>query len=108
MSADLSAQDSETPSSNLLFYGEWDLHGQFEYVNNTGVAITTFFQQKITESSVAFVQDDSSHSPFYKISVSDGALSTVPMPVTVSFNTNPSQDIKSSNLLLRMQRLVSV
>ncbi len=93
----LAVSGSETPSSNLLFTASAIQHGQFEYVNNTGVAITTFLQQKITESSVAFVQDDSSHSPFYNMSVSDGTLSTIPMPVTVSFNVNPPQDIASNN-----------
>ena len=47
-------------------------HGQFEYVSNPGVAITTFTQNEINLGAVAFAHDNSTSAPSYDISASDG------------------------------------
>jgi len=63
-------------------------HGQFEYVTNSGVAITSFTQTNVTASQVQFVHDSSMQAPSYNVVVFDGSdRTTPPLAASITFNT---------------------
>jgi tRNA A-37 threonylcarbamoyl transferase component Bud32 len=84
----LSATDADDDDNVLTFTVSNVQDGQFELKSNPGTPITSFTQQQIINRNIQFVHDGSANSPSYNIAVSDGSLSTSPLPavVTLSFS----------------------
>jgi len=64
--------------------------GRFERITAAGIPITSFLQNDVSDGLVRFVHDGSNVAPSFSIEVSDGALSTSPIPAIVSFNDSPT------------------
>jgi len=82
----LSATDIDSDDISLTFTMSNIQHGRFEYVDNPGIAITSFTQQDVIDGNVQFVRDGSDYLPVYEVSVSDGTSATEPAPVTITFS----------------------
>jgi Cadherin-like/Poly(ADP-ribose) polymerase catalytic domain len=59
--------------------------GRFELVSNPGVAINSFTQEMINERQVQFVDLGGGDAPVYKISVSNGVITTPVAAATIDF-----------------------
>lgn len=70
----LSGSDIDNSHSGLSFIISNIAGGQFERVNNEGIAITTFTQQDIIEQNIIFRDDGDFSLPSFTISLSDGNL----------------------------------
>lgn len=81
--------DIDANIPDLLFIISGTSYGQFEYINNTGMATLQFSQLDIASNQIQFVHDGSNQPPSYSVSVSDGELTTDPELVTVFFNYRP-------------------
>ena len=82
--ADSNAEDLTITISNIN-------NGQFEYIANAGVAITSFSQQDIDDGLVQFVHNGSGNAPSYSVTASDGTTSEGPLAAAISF-TGASAD----------------
>jgi len=88
--SDLKATDVNDNDAALAFTISNIQQGQFELKSNPGTSITTFTQQQVIDENVQFVHDGSINSPSYDVSVSDGSLSTSPVPTAVTFSFSES------------------
>jgi len=95
-SGNLSATDVDNDDNSLTFTPSNIQYGQFELASNPSVAITSFTQQQIINSEVQFVHDGSENTPSYDIAVSDGSLSTTPVPAIITFLPTSSSPTLSS------------
>jgi VCBS repeat-containing protein len=84
-SGDLSSTDFEQTASQLTYSISGVSGGQFEFVANPGVAITSFTQAQVNNGLVQFVHDGNEAAPTYSVTVSDGMVSNGPQVATVSF-----------------------
>lgn len=84
-SADLFSTDAEQPAAQLNYTISGASGGQFEFVANAGIAITSFTQADINSGAVRFVHDGNEAAPSYDVTVSDGLLSNGPQSVLVTF-----------------------
>ncbi|HLB57863.1 MAG TPA: cadherin-like domain-containing protein, partial [Gammaproteobacteria bacterium] len=90
--ADFSATDVDTANEALIFDVADVQHGQFSFVSVPGNPITNFSQRNITDAQVQFTHDGSEIAPSFKVSVSDGRLSTSPIPAIIDFSLNANSD----------------
>jgi hypothetical protein len=91
----LSATDVDDDDNDLTFTVSNVQNGQFELKSNPGTPIVTFTQQQIIDGNIQFVHDGSTNPPSYDIAVSDGSLSTSPLPGVVTFSLSESSESKS-------------
>ena len=85
--SDLAAYDRNHDNSTLVFIPANIIHGQFELINNPGIALDNFTQQQIWDSNIRFVHDGSSEAPAYNITVrSPGIAWTGPIAANIAFN----------------------
>lgn len=84
-SANFSSTDFEQTASQLRYTITGLSGGQFEFVANPGVAITTFTQAQVNSGLVQFVHDGNEAAPSYHVTVSDGMASNGPQAATVNF-----------------------
>lgn len=82
---DLSADDVETPSADLIYTISDVEHGQFELLSAPGIAVTSFTQGQVNNTQVRFVHDGGEEAPSYRVSVSDGEDSTPPVAASITF-----------------------
>jgi hypothetical protein len=86
-SENLAATDEDSPNSDLIFTISDIQYGQFEVINNSGVAITTFTQLQIIDRQIKFVPKGKV-APSYKVSVKDQfSLSTEPTSANIIYKT---------------------
>jgi Cadherin-like len=85
-SANVNTQDVDNLASELLISVSGLSNGQFEYVANAGVAISSFTQADINAGLVRFVHDGSQNAPAYMLAVSDGVANTGPQSAAIVFN----------------------
>ena len=99
--ADLSATDIDNADNTLAFTVSGVTNGQFELVASSGLEITSFTQQQITDGNVQFVHDGGESAPAYSISVSDGSLNDGPSAATISFsNANDAPVLVNNSLTI--------
>lgn len=85
-SADLAATDRNHDNQTLVFSPSGVTHGQFERISQPKIAIMSFSQQEIFNSSIQFVHDGSDLAPSYNITVrSTGIAWTGPVPADIAF-----------------------
>ena len=84
---DFSATDVDAAAGTLIFVVSDVTQGRFEFITNSGVAITQFTQQQISGGQVQFVHDGGEIAPSFNVSVSDGELSTAPVPAVIDFTS---------------------
>lgn len=100
----LAACDRNHDNATLLFVISNVLHGQFEQVNNLGVAINNFRQEQITKGAIQFVHDGSSQAPSYNIMVrSEGIAWTGPESATIIF-CNKQPTLQANQVFIKMDQ----
>ena len=98
--ANLLVTDEETTDpSQLVFTVTAVSGGQFELVNNSGVAITSFTQQQVNDGQVQFVHDGNQAAPTYSLTVSDGTGGSVVTSGTVTFTPVNDAPVITANSL---------
>ena len=99
--ADLSATDIDNADNTLAFTVSGVTNGQFELVASSGLEITSFTQQQITDGNVQFVHDGGESAPAYSITVSDSSLTDGPSVATISFsNANDAPVLVNNSLTI--------
>jgi len=88
-SSNLNATDVDNDDEALIFIMSDIQHCQFKLVNN-GTAVTDFTQQQIIDNNIRFVHDGGKDAPSYNVTVSDGSLSTSPVPAAITFSLSES------------------
>ena len=63
--------------------------GQFSWTENSKQPITQFLQQNITDRQVQFTHNNSTLTPAYQVSVSDGRITTAPVSSQIDFDVMP-------------------
>lgn len=84
----LNATDSEIPAGELLFIASDIQHGFFANTLKPKLAVTSFYQQQITNANILFTATDTASAPSYEIAVNDGNITTTPAPAIVNYNLN--------------------
>ncbi len=92
----INATDPDDPVSSISFTVGNVQHAHFESVNNVGVPISTFSETAVMQGKVRFIDDGSTLTPSYTVSVSDGKMSTVAQSSQLNFNLAP---VLSNNAL---------
>ncbi len=85
----LSAIHTTGPANALVFNLSEVQHGQFSWSNSPNQAITNFYQQNVTDGRVQFTHDNSTLAPAYRVSVTDGRITTPPASAQIDFDTTP-------------------
>ncbi len=90
--SDLSATGGLDSDPSTVVFTVSDLqNGYFELVSNQGIAIASFTQQQVNERQVQFTHTGGENAPGYKISVSNGVVTTPPSFATIDFDfSNPT------------------
>ncbi len=89
----LSATDVDNPAGNLMFQVTNVENGYFQLSQTAGVPLTNFTQAAVTQEEIEWVSDTSPNPSSFWISVSDGELSTEPVPANVTFIVNPPPEL---------------
>jgi hypothetical protein len=98
---ELLATDPDNPDSSLTFTMSAIQFCRFERTNAAGIGITTFTQPDINNNQIRIVATGGvSSAPAYQISVSDGQLSTSPVPASVTFNGASAPNISPNQLTI--------
>ena len=86
--ADFHAVDLDNPASQLTFSVTNPTHGYVAFVSAPGAPITSFTEADLEAGSVIFVHDGSATTEAtFKVSVSDGALTSAPTTILASVPT---------------------
>ncbi len=98
--SDLSAADEnpQVDPSTLLFTVKNVQHGFFNKIQNSGIPITQFNQQQISNNEIEFTQDGTGFSPAYTVMVSDGVLSSAVETANITFYAAPSITVNQLNI----------
>ncbi|MFK8030204.1 MAG: LamG-like jellyroll fold domain-containing protein, partial [Gammaproteobacteria bacterium] len=100
-SSDLSATDAEAEAGALIFTVSGVTNGQFEFVSDAGVVITSFTQAQLTSGDVRFVHNGGEAAPSYNVTVSDGTLTDGPEAATITFtNVNEAPVLVNNTLTI--------
>ena len=83
---ELSALHPGADGSLLVFQITALQQGRFSMVSSPSLDINSFYQQNITDRQIQFTHDNSTQSPFYNVTVTDGRISLSPNTVKVVFN----------------------
>ena len=82
----LSATDRDNADASLQFNMTDIVNGHFELNGQPGVPLTAFIQQLVTGNQIIFLADGVPQAPSYKVSVSDGQVSTQPAAADITFD----------------------
>ena len=85
----LKANNQGKIDQNLIFLINNLTHGQFEFTFNLRQPILSFQQQNITDGMVQFVHDNTTNAPSYRVSVSNGTLTTPAQSALIDFDASP-------------------
>ena len=85
----LRATHAGSIEGNLEFIISDVQQGQFSWIANSKQSITHFSQQNITNGQVQFTHNNSSLTPAYRVSVSDGRITTAPASSQIDFDVMP-------------------
>ena len=88
-SSSLSAIHTTGPADALVFNVSEVQHGQFSWSNSPNQGISNFYQQNVTHGRVQFTHDNSTLAPAYRVSITDGRITTVPVSARIDFDTTP-------------------
>lgn len=88
-SAYLAATDANSPFGSINFTINIMQHGRIEQVLVPGVAVTSFLQSAIQNSSLQFVHDGSNVPPGYNVSINYDGLRDGPKASAIQFNYSP-------------------
>ncbi|MEH2036468.1 cadherin-like domain-containing protein, partial [Nostoc sp.] len=101
-SSNINATDPDNTPAQLTYTASSITGGRFELVATPSVAITTFTQAQINSGAVRFVHDGGETAPSYRLSVSDGLLSSGSNTVTIGTftNVNEAPTISTNSLSL--------
>ncbi len=88
-SSSLSAIHTTGPASALVFNVSEVQHGQFSWSNSPNQGISNFYQQNVSDGRVQFTHDNSTLAPAYRVSVTDGRITTSPVLAEIDFDTTP-------------------
>ena len=102
----LSAEDSSGFTNTLTFKISGVVQGQFEFSSSPGQAITEFQQQNISDHVVNFVHDNSVDPPAYKVSVSNGDMTTTPQAAVIDFDARPI--LNNNHLTIDQSEIVTI
>jgi hypothetical protein len=113
-SANLQYSDEESGPDALTYtFASGPVGGQFERVDNPGVAITSFTQADINAGAIQFVQDGTETAPAYTLIATDGGGVTDTTPKTatsvaeVSFTrVNDRPEITTNTLTIQEEGTV--
>lgn len=100
----LAATHPTKSSASLIFNVSDVQNGYFQRTTNAGQAITLFTQGEVQNSLIEFVSDGSTTAPSYKITVSDGIITTAAQNSTVNFNIAPV--LVNNNLIVNQGKSV--
>ncbi len=64
-------------------------HGQFSLISTPTKSIFDFYQQNITDQMIQFSHDNSTQTPEYWVSVSDGRIILSPVAAKIDFDISP-------------------
>jgi len=85
-SSHINATNGNQEDLSLQFSVSGVLHGRFQYVNNPGLAITSFNQSQIYNQQVQFIHDCSVLAPSYQIQVNSVQFSYIsPLAASITF-----------------------
>jgi len=84
--ADLAAADPDNAAPGLIYTVSGIANGYFALTSAPTTPITTFTQADVAAGLVMFVHAGNNLPPTYTIQANDGALSSAPSTVTVTFN----------------------
>jgi predicted outer membrane repeat protein len=94
------ATDEDTLPAQLTFTVTNLSGGQFELVSAAGTAVVQFTQAQIDNGEVRFVDNGSGLAPAYSLSVSDGVVTSAPLPVNIlSFTAVNDRPVFTQNSL---------
>ncbi len=85
--SEILAFDAEDAAQYLQYSASNIVGGQFELVNASGVAVTTFSQAQINAGQVVFVHNGGEAAPSYTLSLTDGMLTSDPSNANVTFSS---------------------
>ena len=85
----LRATHTGSIEGNLEFILSDVQQGQFSWTENSKQSITQFLQQNITDRQVQFTHNNSTLTPVYRVSVSDGRITTAPASSQIDFDVMP-------------------
>ena len=110
----LQATQMAADSEQLWFIISQVIHGNFSLTNSSTTPISRFQQRSITAGQVQFAHDETTESPGYRVSVTDGQITTDPQPASIDFDSLPvlvnNQIIIGQNqtILLTPQQLSAI
>ena len=82
----MAASDRNHNNDTLVFIPTAVTHGQFETLQQPGVALANFTQWQVSNRAIRFVHDNSSTAPSYQIAVrSPGIAWASPEPAQIFF-----------------------
>jgi hypothetical protein len=100
------ADDLDFNAVNLNFIAS-DVHrGYFALLSAPSVAVNSFIQGQLRTGQICFVHDGSNQAPSYRISVSDGELTTIPQPADIDFDFRPV--MQNNGLTLHEDEVLSI
>ncbi len=102
----LKANNQGKIDQNLNFLISDLTHGQFEFISNLNQSILIFQQQNITDGIVQFVHDNSANAPGYRVSVSNGTLTTPAQSALIDFDASPI--LLNNSLIINQGQTVSL
>ncbi len=82
----LTATDTDTPATDLLFSVSNVANGQFEAANAPGVEIQSFTQSQLTSGQIGYIHDGGEQAPSFDITVSDTDGGSTTVAANVSFS----------------------
>ena len=85
-SSNLSATDSDSLDSALVFNVSSVTHGFFANVADLITPITSFAQSDVSAGNIRFVHDGGELSPAYSVSIFDGVTNTTSAAASISFS----------------------
>ena len=95
----LRATHTGSIEGNLEFILSEVQQGQFSWTESSKQPITRFLQQNITDRQVQFTHNNSTLTPAYRVSVSDGRITTAPESSQIDFDVMPLLVTTSSRLV---------
>ena len=101
-SSDINATDPDNTAAQLTYTASSISGGQFEFLANAGVAITSFTQAEVNSGAVQFVHSGGETAPSYSLIANDGALSSDSSTVAIGTftNVNDAPTISTNSLTL--------
>lgn len=96
-SLNLSTTDTDSAENSLVYTVSGVTNGRFEYLQNSGVSISSFTQDEINGGQVQFVHNGGELAPTATVSVYDGT--TRSPAISVEFDFSPVNDMPTISAL---------